>query len=92
LSWRVSGSQEYTYDDGPLRSTWRAKILAWAGEKDQALAEFSRLLHVPYGTNVYGDRFDPGWLPLRDDPRFKALLVDPKNNEPIDWAQGISAP
>ena len=70
--------------DGPVRSLWRAKILAWAGEKDQALAEFSRLLHVPYGTSVYGDRFDPGWLPIRDDPRFQALLADPKNNAPID--------
>jgi TolB-like protein/Flp pilus assembly protein TadD len=69
--------------DGPVRSAMRAKILAWTGDKDQALSEFSRLLHVPYGANVYGDRFDPGWLPIRDDPRFKALLADPKNNEPI---------
>lgn len=69
--------------DGPVRSMMRAKILAWAGDKEQALAEFSRLLHVPYGTNVYGDRFDPGWIPIRDDPRFKALLADPANNEPI---------
>jgi TolB-like protein/cytochrome c-type biogenesis protein CcmH/NrfG len=69
--------------DGPGRSAWRAKILAWAGDKEVALAEFSRLLHVPYGTNVYGDRFDPGWLPLQGDPRFQALLADPKNNETI---------
>jgi tetratricopeptide (TPR) repeat protein len=70
--------------EGPGRSAIRAKILAWTGDKEQALAEFSRLLHVPYGTDTYGDRFDPGWGPLRDDPRFQALLADPKNNEPIN--------
>jgi hypothetical protein len=69
--------------EGPNHSAWRAKILAWCGDKDQAIAEFSRPLHVPYGTNVRGDLHDPGWLPLQDDPRFKALLADPSNNEPI---------
>jgi serine/threonine-protein kinase len=58
-------------------------ILAWVGEKDEAIAEYSRLLHVPYGANVNLSRVDPGWLPIRDDPRFKALLADPKNNEPL---------
>jgi serine/threonine-protein kinase len=53
------------------------------GEKDEAIAEYSRLLHVPYGANVNLSRVDPGWLPIRDDPRFKALLADPKNNEPL---------
>jgi hypothetical protein len=34
--------------------------------------------------NVCNERLDPGWLPLWDDPRYKALLADPKNNEPLD--------
>jgi hypothetical protein len=40
-------------------------------------------MHVPYGGNVNFARVDPDWLPLRDDPRFKALVADPKNNEPL---------
>jgi TolB-like protein/Tfp pilus assembly protein PilF len=68
---------------GPDVSRSRAQILAWVGEKDEAIAEYSRLLHVPYGGNVNLARVDPGWLPIRDDPRFKAVLADPKNNEPL---------
>jgi tetratricopeptide (TPR) repeat protein len=69
--------------DGPQKAVDRAQIFAWVGEKDKALSELARLLRVPYGANVHNELHDPGWLPLRDDPRFKALLDDPKNNEPI---------
>ena len=62
-----------------------ASALAYAGEKDRALAEFERLLHVPFGTNPILDRgiCSGSWKPLRDDPRFQALLNDPKNNLPL---------
>jgi len=69
--------------DGPVRSANRAKILAWAGDKDQALSELARLMRTPYGANVHAERVDPTWNPLRDDPRFKAILDDPRNNAPI---------
>jgi tetratricopeptide (TPR) repeat protein len=69
---------------GPAQSRSRAVILAWAGEKEEALAEFARLLQVPYGTDVHGDPPDVSWLPIRDDPRFQALIRDPKNNAPLD--------
>ena len=58
-------------------------MLAWTGAKDAALAELARLLRTPFGANVYTARIDPGWLPLRGDPRFEALLNDPKNNAPL---------
>jgi TolB-like protein/Tfp pilus assembly protein PilF len=63
----------------------RASALAYAGEKDAALAEYQRLINLPYGTNPVLDRFmdNASWKPLRGDPRFEALLRDPRNNLPI---------
>ena len=72
---------------GPTYSTNFAQILAWTGDKDGALAELARLLRMPTGSdnplNVYAARHDVGWLPLRGDPRFEALLTDPQNNAPL---------
>jgi TolB-like protein len=68
---------------GPEQSRNRAGILAWAGEKDEAIAELTRLAQVPFGVNVMRLRFDPAWLPLRGDPRYEALLSDPKYREPL---------
>jgi len=69
--------------DGPIYSATYAQMLAWSGDKDGALAELARLLRTPFGPNVYIARVDPGWLPLHGDPRFEALLNDPKNNAPL---------
>jgi TolB-like protein/cytochrome c-type biogenesis protein CcmH/NrfG len=70
--------------DGPQKSQTRAVILAWVGEKDQALAELSRLAHTPFSdVDVMADRNNVGWLPLRDDPRFKAIMDDPRNTAPL---------
>ncbi|MGA2015839.1 MAG: TIR domain-containing protein [Opitutaceae bacterium] len=66
---------------GPSNSATCALALAWAGEKDRALAEVGRLLRVPFGLNVYSTRVE--FRPLRDDPRFKALVADPKVNDPL---------
>jgi adenylate cyclase len=55
---------------GAVNSTGLAQILAWTGDKDGALKELARLLDI-------------GWLPLRGDPRYQALVNNPTNNAPL---------
>ena len=81
----------------PIFRARLASIDAWAGDKDRALRDLTRLLHEPGGHFI---RFDGGdeyrarinvhelrtcleFSPLQGDPRFEALLNDPKNNEPL---------
>jgi TolB-like protein/cytochrome c-type biogenesis protein CcmH/NrfG len=69
---------------GPKRSANLAFVYAWTGDKDRAIAEFARLLRTPAsGLNVYVMKRSPDYFPLRGDPRFEALLNDPKNNAPL---------
>jgi len=70
--------------DGAAASNRLAHIYAWAGETDRAIAETARLVQTPMvTTNVQYMKADPWWFPLRGDPRFEALLNDPKNNAPL---------
>jgi len=72
-------------------------IYAWAGDKDRALRDLTSLLQKPgyhfvrfdagddYRTriNIHELRTSLEFSPLQGDPRFEALLNDPKNNEPL---------
>jgi TolB-like protein len=69
--------------DGPSYGYYLAQVYAVIGEKDQALAELSHLLHVPLFYSVAQIRGDPAFAKLRGDPRFETLLADPKNNDPL---------
>ena len=57
--------------------------------QDAAVEEYSRLLRHAAGgllrdrSNVHCLRHGPWAWPLRDEPRFQALLADPKNNAPL---------
>jgi Flp pilus assembly protein TadD len=66
-----------------------AFVYAWTGDKERAIACYSRLLQSPWvsprlaGTDVYTMRHSLWFAPLRGDPRFEALLNDPKNQAPL---------
>ena len=51
-----------------------ATIYAWFGEVDAAVAQFDRYLAVPAPGSVEFILLDPGIDPIRDDPRFQALV------------------
>jgi TolB-like protein/Tfp pilus assembly protein PilF len=60
--------------DGPQLTASLAQIYAWVGEKDQALRLVDRSLQTPNGVTVSMLKLDPMWDPLRNDPRFQALI------------------
>ncbi len=82
----LQGSAIYRKDsiDGPLAAEERARILAQAGDAPAALEELERLLAGPSFLSVHTLRLDPRWDPVREHPRFKALLV--KYARPEEWA------
>ena len=51
-----------------------AKIYSRVGEADKALDLIDELLSIPCDLSVGLLRLDPVWDPLRDHPRFRALL------------------
>ncbi len=60
--------------DRPVLSEVRPMIFAQAGFVEEALAEIEPLLAGPSVTSVHMLRLDPRWDPIRNDPRFQALL------------------
>jgi serine/threonine-protein kinase len=62
---------------GPDMLAWQAQLYVRVGQPDQAIALIGRVLSMPTG-NIQSSamlRLDPVWDPLRDNPRFKALLL-----------------
>jgi TolB-like protein/Flp pilus assembly protein TadD len=60
--------------DGPQATAALAEIYAWVGEHDEAIRLLEHLLTVPGGLTVPTIKLDPVWDPLRQDPRFQALI------------------
>jgi serine/threonine-protein kinase len=71
--------QSAVYRNDRLFGEWmaehRAMALARLGETEEALDEIQRLLMEPSWVSVHTLRLDPRWDPIRDHPRFKALLA-----------------
>ncbi len=61
-------------DGGSHLAEDRARILAQTGDADEALDEIERLLAGPSWLSVQLLRLDPRWDPIREHPRFGALL------------------
>lgn len=60
--------------DGPRYSALLAQIYAWTGEADEAIRLLDHLLQTPNGLTVPTLKLDPAWNPLRNDPKFQALI------------------
>ncbi len=70
--------------DGPVQAAILADVYAWTGDKDRAMEVLSHLVRVPCAyLSLPSIRHDGMLLPLRGDPRFEALLNDPKNKAPL---------
>ncbi|UCF21163.1 MAG: hypothetical protein JSU87_07185 [Gemmatimonadota bacterium] len=53
-----------------------ARVYTMIGDSEAAIDQLSLLLSIPGGISVPLLRIDPTWDPLRDHPRFQALLVE----------------
>jgi TolB-like protein/Flp pilus assembly protein TadD len=60
--------------DGPQVTVGLAQIYTWTGEKEQALQLLDHSLSTPNGLTVALLKLDPVWDPLRQEPRFIAML------------------
>ena len=60
--------------DGPQGAATLAQIYTSTGEFDEAFRLLDHLLDVPNGLTVPMLKLEPMWDPLRNDPRFQALI------------------
>lgn len=68
----------------PLVMEYRARIMAQAGDVDGALEEIEGLLRGPsFFVTAHTLRMSPLWDPIREDPRFRALLSRYAEPQPV---------
>jgi serine/threonine protein kinase/tetratricopeptide (TPR) repeat protein len=63
--------------DGPVIATNVALAYVWANRLDLAFEQLNIVIRLPNSRLTYGDlKTNPGWDPLRKDPRFEKLLAE----------------
>jgi tetratricopeptide (TPR) repeat protein len=69
--------------DGGTAAAVRALVYDLSGEKEKALAEYTRLFRTPLTNfgNAYEAKYQ--YSSLTGDPRYQALVNDPNNNAPL---------
>ncbi|MFH1374138.1 MAG: protein kinase [bacterium] len=75
-------SQDALYGPGLIEEL--ASIYVLAGEHDLAIDQLEVLMSIPSGIAIYDLRHHPEYDPLRDHPRFQALLEKYENSEDSD--------
>jgi serine/threonine-protein kinase len=76
--------------DGPAPIEIFARVAAQLGERDRAIAALQKLLSIPSEGALASRvpltpallRLDPMFDPLRNDPRFQRLTVEPVSKSP----------
>src|SRR3989440_4444146 len=71
--------------DGPGPIEILARVAAGIGEPDRAIAALQKLLSIPYAGQLASNvpltpallRLDPMFDPVRNDPRFQKLILEP---------------
>ncbi|HYZ73894.1 MAG TPA: protein kinase, partial [Chthoniobacterales bacterium] len=62
---------------GPDIATFVAQLYGWASRANLAFEQLNILIKIPGRSLNYGDlKTNPGWDPLRTDPRFDKLLAE----------------
>jgi len=61
--------------EGPQITAQVAEVYSILGDKDEAIEMLEGLLNRPSEVTVATLKLDPAWDPLRNDPRFQALLI-----------------
>jgi serine/threonine-protein kinase len=70
------GAVEDRFHNGPNAQLILARVLAHFGEHDRAVDILEEALPAPSWLTVHILEIDPIWDPLRDHPRFQALLEE----------------
>ncbi len=65
----------------PPRHMWLAYIYSMVDEHDKALDEIELLLSIPYYFTTWDLKLNPFWDPMRDHPRFQALIAKYEEDE-----------
>jgi len=61
--------------DGSTVLCYLAMIYAWVGDANSALDQLEFLAWIPSGLTYGALKYDPAWDPVRDNPRFTAVLT-----------------